>query len=87
MLKLLSRGSGSGGRGQAAMMTYGEAIRTIFEESGMTQAEFARKGNFSTAYVSMLLSGKVTNPKFDRACEVADALSVPLQRFYELMRG
>ena len=29
----------------------------------------------------------VTNPKFDRACEVADALGVPLQRFYELMRG
>ena len=38
-------------------------------------------------YVWMLLSGKVTNPKWDRACEIADALGVTLQDFRELMEG
>lgn len=68
-------------------MSYGQAVRHIFSRSGMSQADLARRGNFSTAYVSMLLSGKVENPKFDRACEVADALGVSIQDFYDLMRG
>ena len=68
-------------------MSYGQAVRYLFSRSGMSQADLARRGNFSTAYVSMLLNGKVENPKFDRACEVADALGVSIQDFYDLIRG
>lgn len=68
-------------------MSYGQAVRYLFSRSGMSQADLARRGNFSTAYVSMLLNGKVENPKFDRACEVADALGVSIQNFYDLIRG
>jgi len=66
-------------------MDYAHAIRHLFDKSGMTQADLCRRGGFSRAYVSMLLSGKVTNPKFDRACEIADALGVTLEDFRELM--
>ena len=67
-------------------MSYGKAFRKLFNESGMTQADFARRSGFSTAYVSMLLSGEIKDPKVTRACEIADALGVTLQDFYDLMR-
>lgn len=57
-------------------MDFAHAFRHLFKKSGMTQAELCRRGGFSRAYVSMLLSGKVDMPKFDRACEIADALGV-----------
>ena len=66
-------------------MDFAHAVRHLFNESGLTQADLCRRGGFSRAYVSMLLSGKVDNPKFDRACQIADALGVTLQDFRELM--
>lgn len=68
-------------------MNFGEAFVILFGQSGMTQAEFARKGNFSTAYVNQLAKGKVKNPTFTRACEIADALGVSVDNFYELMKN
>lgn len=66
-------------------MDFAHAVRHLFSESGLSQAELCRRGNFSRAYVSMLLSGKVDNPKFDRACQIADALGVTLEDFRKLM--
>lgn len=66
-------------------MNFGEAFIILFERSGMSQADFARKGNFSTAYVAQLANGKVKNPTFTRACEIADALGVSIDEFYHLM--
>jgi gp16 family phage-associated protein len=66
-------------------MTYAQAVRHLFNESGISQADFARRAGFSTAYVSMLLSGKVAEPKFGKACEIADALGVSLDDFRKLM--
>lgn len=68
-------------------MDFAHAVRHLFMESGMSQAELCRRGNFSRAYVSMLLSGKVDNPKFDRACEIVDALGVTLEDLRDLMRS
>lgn len=68
-------------------MDFAHAFRHLFKKSGMTQAELCRRGGFSRAYVSMLLSGKVDMPKFDRACEIADALGVTLEDFRTLMYG
>ena len=66
-------------------MDYAHAVRHLFNQSGMSQADLCRRGGFSLAYVSMLLSGKVDNPKFDRACQIADALGVTLEDFRALM--
>ena len=67
-------------------MDFAHAVRQLFNESGLSQAELCRRGNFSRAYVSMLLSGEVGNPKFDRACQIADALGVTLEDFRKLMQ-
>ena len=68
-------------------MDFAHAIRHLFMESGMSQADLCRRGGFSRAYVSMLLSGNVGMPKFDRACQIADALGVTLQDIRNLMDG
>lgn len=51
----------------------------------MKQAEFCRRSGLSRAYVSMMLSGEVGIPKFDRACQIVDALGVTLQDLRDLM--
>lgn len=68
-------------------MDFGEAFVILFKRSGMSQADFARKGGFSTAYVAQLANAKVRNPTFKRACEIADALGVTTNDFRILMEG
>lgn len=66
-------------------MTFGSACRILFERSGMSQADFCRASGLSTAYTSMLLSGKVRDPSFEKACVVADALGVTLEDIRKVM--
>lgn len=68
-------------------MEYGKALRRILRELDVSQADLARRIGRSTAYVSQLCSGKIGEPSFSKACEISDALDVPLERFVELMRS
>jgi len=67
-------------------MTFSQAFRDLLKKSGMTQAEYSRRSGFSTAYVSMLASGEIADPKFEKACAIADALDVSLEDFRSLMK-
>lgn len=67
-------------------MEYGKALRHILRETGVSQAELARRMGTSTAYVSQLCIGKIKEPSLSKAYEIADALGVPVDRFVELMR-
>ena len=66
-------------------MDFAHAVRILFNESGISQAELCRRSGLSRAYVSMMLSGDVGIPKFDRACQIVDALGVTLQDLRDLM--
>lgn len=68
-------------------MEYGKALRRILHETGVSQADLARRMKTSTAYVSQLCSGKIKEPTLSKAYEIADALGVPVDRFVELMRS
>lgn len=67
-------------------MEYGKALRLIFREVDMSQADLARRIGTSTAYVSQLCSGKIKEPSLTRAFEIADALGVTADYFVQLMR-
>ena len=67
-------------------MEYGKALRRILRESDVTQAELARRIGKSTAYVSQLCSGKISEPTLSKAYAISDALGVSPDRFVELMR-
>lgn len=66
-------------------MEYGQALRTILIEQGITQAELARRMDTSTAYISQLCKGKIKEPTLTKALEVAYALDVSIDRFVDLM--
>lgn len=68
-------------------MTYGEALRYLMRESGIEQAELARRIDKSRSYVSQLMSGKVKEPTLSVAYAIADALDVTVQDFLNLMHG
>ena len=67
-------------------MEYGKALRRILHETGVSQADLARRMQTSTAYISQLCSGKIKEPTLSKAYEIADALGVSVDRFVELMR-
>ena len=66
-------------------MTYAKALRQILHETGIRQAELARRMGTSTAYVSQLCTGKIGEPSITKALEVARALGVSIDRFADLM--
>lgn len=68
-------------------MEYGKALRRILHETGVSQADLARRMQTSTAYISQLCSGKIKEPTLSKAYEIADALGVSVDRFVELMRS
>lgn len=57
-------------------MEYGKALRRILHETGVSQADLARRMQTSTAYISQLCSGKIKEPTLSKAYEIADALGV-----------
>lgn len=52
----------------------------------MTQYALAKATGKSRSYISELCSGKIAEPTLSVAFSIADALGVPLQSFYDLMR-
>ncbi len=67
-------------------MTYAKALRKLLKERGMTQYALAKATGKSRSYISELCSGKIAEPTLSVAFSIADALGVPLQSFYDLMR-
>ena len=67
-------------------MTYSQALRRLLSEQGMTQYALARAVGKSRSYISELCSGKISEPTLSVAFDIADALDVPLQAFYDLMK-
>jgi transcriptional regulator with XRE-family HTH domain len=59
------------------MHVNGVALRVIRERSGLSQAELARRGNFSQGYISELEKG-TKNPSPAMVQRLAEVLAIPL---------
>ena len=68
-------------------MTFAEALRRAMQERGIKQVHIVRATGFSDAYVSMLVNGKVEDPKFSTAEAVIHALGMSLDEFSALRRS
>lgn len=62
-------------------MRYGEYLRTLLGEVGMTQKELAAKSGVGKTTIGELVSGRSKSPSFANAKRIADAMGVPLQQF------
>lgn len=65
-------------------MTFAEALRRAMKERGIKQKHIVKATGFSDAYVSMLVNGKVEDPKFSTAEKVIHALGMSLDEFSAL---
>ena len=68
-------------------MTYGAALRRLLKERDMSMAELSRRSGVSRQYLSMLSSGKFSEPSLTKAYQIADGLGVTVQTFLDLMHG
>lgn len=65
-------------------MTFAEALKKAMDQRGIKQAHIVKATGFSDAYVSMLVNGKVADPKFTTAEKVIHALGMSLDEFSAL---
>lgn len=68
------------------MTPFGEAVRRIRRERGITQKEMAKALNVSSAYLSALESGKRGKPGFDFLQRVAGYLNIIWDEADDLFR-
>ena len=68
------------------MTPFGEAVRRIRRERGITQKEMAKALNVSSAYLSALESGKRGRPGFDFLQRVAGYLHIIWDEADDLFR-
>ena len=64
-------------------MKYGEYLRYLLDEKGMTQAELAEKSGVGKSTIGELVKGRSKEPTLIKAKRIADALGVPLQQFVD----
>ena len=62
-------------------MKYGEYLKLLLEERGMTQAELAERSGIGKSTIGEWIKGRTKEPTFSKSKRIADALGVPLQQF------
>jgi len=62
-------------------MKYGEVLKILLEEKQVSNAELARRIDKSRSYVSQLINGKIDEPSFGLAIDIADALDTNIEYF------
>lgn len=65
-------------------MTFAEALRVAMKNKNLKQVDICRATGLSDAYISMLVSGKIDDPKWSTAEHVIHALGMTLDEFSQL---
>ncbi len=67
------------------MKTFGETMRAAMDAKGMKPVDIWRGSDILTQpYISKLLTNRVTDPTFAKACAIIDRLGMTLQEFADL---
>lgn len=62
-------------------MKYGDVLKILLKEKQVSNAELARRIDKSRSYVSQLINGKIDEPSFGLAIDIADALDTNIEYF------
>ena len=65
---------------------FGEYLKSLLEEKGMTQAEFARRTGMTEASVSRYISGQRT-PRISQAYGMAQVIGIDMNTLIYLGKG
>ncbi len=67
------------------MRTFGETMRVAMDARGLRPVDLWRDSEILTQpYISKLLTNRVTDPTFAKACAIVDRLGMTLQEFADL---
>lgn len=64
-------------------MDIAKALRDALDEKHMTQADLRKQTGMSSAYISMLLNGKIPDPKASNMYKIAHALDMTVDELLE----
>ena len=67
------------------MMRFGEALSVARDQRGMCAKDVCDISGVNAPYISRLLSGKVTDPTWTKACAIISALDMTPDEFRQLM--
>lgn len=65
-------------------MDIARAVNAMLERSGLSQADLARRGGFSTAWVNMVCKGKTKDITLEKAKTLCDVFGISLDEFAKL---
>jgi transcriptional regulator with XRE-family HTH domain len=65
-------------------MTFGEALRTLRREAGISQRDLAERVGVDFSYISKLENGHLPAPAADTVVKICSALGVPPERLLSL---
>lgn len=68
-------------------MNAGPAIKAIADEKGMRAVDICNATGISDSYISMLLSGKIADPKLDRIYVISRALDVSIDYIVQVAKS
>lgn len=67
------------------MKTFGETMRECMDARGIKPVDLWRDSDIlSQQYISKLLTNRMTDPTFMKACAIIDALGMTLDEFAEV---
>ena len=71
---------------QNSLETLGQRIRTLREETGLSQEKFAEKCEFDRTYISLLERGK-RNPSYTNLLKVAKGFEISISDLLDISNG
>lgn len=65
-------------------MDIARAVNAMLEKSGLSQADLARRGGFSTAWVNMVCKGKTKDITLEKAKTLCEVFGISLDEFAKI---
>lgn len=65
-------------------MDIARAVNAMLEKSGLSQADLARRGGFSTAWVNMVCKGKTNDITLEKAKTLCEVFGISLDEFAKI---
>ncbi|MEQ9371355.1 MAG: helix-turn-helix transcriptional regulator [Coleofasciculus chthonoplastes F3-SA18-01] len=64
-------------------MLFGLAVKQLLDEKKLSQRQFAKQAGLEPAYVSKLVNGRITEPRQETCCKIANGLGIAQQDLLE----
>lgn len=68
-------------------MTFAQTLQALMNERGLSATDLVRMTGINAPYFSRLLSGKIKDPTWEKACAIIDALDLTVDDFKRIQES